>query len=272
MALIICSECGKEFSDKAPACPNCGCPTEIIKQEINNAIVDNSNIKTWSKDKEATTLREYLEQIRLLEADVYTYDQTIDRLKWKNKPNKPSIINLPPLPKKVTRSIEDLKKSYILAHYHFDYYTRTNSYDGYYMISDDTDTLVDSASCDYQGAINIALKKFSEHEEEWTDLKGYIKRSRHRDVITEITYYHDAPRFKSNKQYETDFNHTNMLIREHNKAVDKRNQIVQEQYEALQKQDEERMKEYRRECSLIDSQNEEALAKWTYITRQLNNK
>lgn len=28
MALITCSECGKEFSDKASACPNCGCPTE----------------------------------------------------------------------------------------------------------------------------------------------------------------------------------------------------------------------------------------------------
>ena len=27
MALINCSECGKEYSDKAPACPNCGCPT-----------------------------------------------------------------------------------------------------------------------------------------------------------------------------------------------------------------------------------------------------
>lgn len=26
MALIKCTECGKEFSDKAPACPNCGCP------------------------------------------------------------------------------------------------------------------------------------------------------------------------------------------------------------------------------------------------------
>lgn len=26
--LIICSECGKEFSDKAAACPNCGCPVE----------------------------------------------------------------------------------------------------------------------------------------------------------------------------------------------------------------------------------------------------
>lgn len=28
MALIKCTECGKEFSDKADACPNCGCPTE----------------------------------------------------------------------------------------------------------------------------------------------------------------------------------------------------------------------------------------------------
>lgn len=28
MALIKCSECGKEFSDKASACPNCGCPND----------------------------------------------------------------------------------------------------------------------------------------------------------------------------------------------------------------------------------------------------
>lgn len=26
MALIKCEECGKEVSDKAKACPNCGCP------------------------------------------------------------------------------------------------------------------------------------------------------------------------------------------------------------------------------------------------------
>ena len=32
MALIICPECGKQFSDKAAACPNCGCPTsEIVR-------------------------------------------------------------------------------------------------------------------------------------------------------------------------------------------------------------------------------------------------
>lgn len=38
MSLITCTECGKEFSDKAPACPNCGCPTsEIIFQETDTS-------------------------------------------------------------------------------------------------------------------------------------------------------------------------------------------------------------------------------------------
>ncbi|MCL2697343.1 MAG: hypothetical protein FWE74_04605 [Oscillospiraceae bacterium] len=29
MALINCKECSKEISDKAAACPNCGCPAEL---------------------------------------------------------------------------------------------------------------------------------------------------------------------------------------------------------------------------------------------------
>ncbi len=35
MALITCIECGKQFSDKASACPECGCPTSecIATQE-----------------------------------------------------------------------------------------------------------------------------------------------------------------------------------------------------------------------------------------------
>ena len=38
MALIKCSECGKEFSDKANACPNCACPinanTNIKRKKV----------------------------------------------------------------------------------------------------------------------------------------------------------------------------------------------------------------------------------------------
>lgn len=33
MALIKCTECGKEISDKAPACINCGCPVSAMKAE-----------------------------------------------------------------------------------------------------------------------------------------------------------------------------------------------------------------------------------------------
>ena len=34
MAMIKCTECGKEMSDKAAVCPNCGCPIEDIKAKL----------------------------------------------------------------------------------------------------------------------------------------------------------------------------------------------------------------------------------------------
>ena len=33
MALIACHECGKEFSERAAACPHCGCPNDSKKAE-----------------------------------------------------------------------------------------------------------------------------------------------------------------------------------------------------------------------------------------------
>ncbi len=36
MALIKCSECGADISDKASACPKCGCPLNITKQIISD--------------------------------------------------------------------------------------------------------------------------------------------------------------------------------------------------------------------------------------------
>ena len=43
MALIKCPECGKEISDKASACPNCGCPnSEFTNQQNSELDEDNS--------------------------------------------------------------------------------------------------------------------------------------------------------------------------------------------------------------------------------------
>lgn len=41
MAMIVCPECGKSFSDHASACPNCSCPTEVITGQA--PTVTNSN-------------------------------------------------------------------------------------------------------------------------------------------------------------------------------------------------------------------------------------
>jgi hypothetical protein len=55
MALITCIECGKKFSDKAPACPNCGCPmdemTALEEVSIEEKFVAPKEF--YSKDKKA---------------------------------------------------------------------------------------------------------------------------------------------------------------------------------------------------------------------------
>lgn len=47
MALIKCIECGKEFSDRASACPNCGCPTEVVLEELNNSTRKRDVVATY---------------------------------------------------------------------------------------------------------------------------------------------------------------------------------------------------------------------------------
>lgn len=52
MALITCKECGKEISDKARTCPNCGYPLETINEKINEVIKEENNEpKTTKKTK-----------------------------------------------------------------------------------------------------------------------------------------------------------------------------------------------------------------------------
>lgn len=48
MALITCPECGKEYSNLASACPNCGCPTKIVNPTVNSRPVIVSKKKNTS--------------------------------------------------------------------------------------------------------------------------------------------------------------------------------------------------------------------------------
>lgn len=45
MALIKCSECGKEISDKAASCPNCGNPINVHMQVESTNTVPYTNIQ-----------------------------------------------------------------------------------------------------------------------------------------------------------------------------------------------------------------------------------
>ena len=71
MALITCSECGKQFSDKAPACPNCGCPISEMnlsdETEFSEQPVDEDNLSSiWntipSKSSSAAPIKPHATQ------------------------------------------------------------------------------------------------------------------------------------------------------------------------------------------------------------------
>lgn len=47
MALIKCTECGREVSDKASVCPNCGCPIKKGTNHVSNEPVKKSKTKLW---------------------------------------------------------------------------------------------------------------------------------------------------------------------------------------------------------------------------------
>lgn len=52
MSLIKCEECGKEISDKAGSCPNCGCPVNLLRDEKQGLENQNNNTMINSNHQE----------------------------------------------------------------------------------------------------------------------------------------------------------------------------------------------------------------------------
>lgn len=81
MALIICNECGKEFSDKAAACPNCGCPTNNYKT---NQIIVNTTSASMVQDKAPREeVVKHLSYAANLEKTIFTYQNAYAAIEQK---------------------------------------------------------------------------------------------------------------------------------------------------------------------------------------------
>jgi Ni,Fe-hydrogenase I cytochrome b subunit len=50
MAMIKCEDCGKEYSDKASKCPNCGCPNPNLSDEDRDVVYTTKKGK-WSSGR-----------------------------------------------------------------------------------------------------------------------------------------------------------------------------------------------------------------------------
>ena len=60
MAMIKCTECGKEISDKATSCPNCGCPVGFGNPNTNNAQYQQNNTFQQAPPMQPQPVRAYI--------------------------------------------------------------------------------------------------------------------------------------------------------------------------------------------------------------------
>lgn len=73
MALIKCPECGKDFSDKAVSCPNCGCPAET-------SVTVRSTIKQSNDIVPKEKVIEHLKHVAFLEKAIYAYNTAQEKI------------------------------------------------------------------------------------------------------------------------------------------------------------------------------------------------
>jgi len=62
MPLIECPDCTGKVSDKAPACPHCGCPASALKANLKQQVQTSGTAKYPPSDSVADALKENLKQ------------------------------------------------------------------------------------------------------------------------------------------------------------------------------------------------------------------
>ena len=77
MAMIKCIECGKEFSDRAEACPNCGCPTSETTGKKSTATVASIVINNGISSEQAT--KQIEDAVETAKRAARTADSEFDR-------------------------------------------------------------------------------------------------------------------------------------------------------------------------------------------------
>ena len=95
MALIVCTECGKDVSEKAVSCPNCGAPISTLSSAPHTVILDKKShtytTRTggkWEGDKKIKEKKRYKGTRknkmgrRWLSNDCYWYGYVYDFKYW----------------------------------------------------------------------------------------------------------------------------------------------------------------------------------------------
>lgn len=77
MALITCIECGKKFSDRALACPECGCPTSAMTGQKDEKSVAEVVIKLDKSSEDAS--KQMYDAVRQAKSTASSADSAFDR-------------------------------------------------------------------------------------------------------------------------------------------------------------------------------------------------
>ena len=63
--LITCPECGRQISDKAEACPHCGCPRDVVLKQFEMVVFDPETMtgKTPADDKAIEVALDFYDEL-----------------------------------------------------------------------------------------------------------------------------------------------------------------------------------------------------------------